>query len=841
MSINTSKIKVQPLRGMDTRYNPMPTKARLITDMTWTLEDSWKHGSGFDYATISFGAKDIEVEGRIQKQKNQFEPVRNKVFLYPSLQVVAQPDLACPTSTEQLIRTPDANYDDIDGTNDRYYFETIINDSNLEPDIKLESVQDDFFVSLIDNENREVERLSGSNPKTVDNTYQHPGHEGIVNMHWFAQYNGGIQWILYETEDGTLFRFFGSGGNFYPYLQIYHLDGYPIVGPAWSFGSSTNLTRHRRHVKLNTPSSGTNFYTFADRVYMVNEYNEPLVYDGRFCSLAGYQYKPKIKDVRFCKADNSQLQYKAYSRVRGIGYNADHMRPDPDLPDEEWESMWKYSYRVTFLNERGQESPMSEPMVISGQNKYTSVNNELESTGYSMYAITSVTLPIGPVGTVARRIYRTQNLFDAANQPRPANFSVEHYFVTEIRDNVTKLFNDSYPDNELGALNSIELRTWPASTNRIATFKNTMFLASSNENLLYFSSPRQPEEIPVDNFFEVGDAVSGNIVGLYPTKNALVIFKRFGIYLIKGDPLNGFFTFTLTKDVGCSASKSIREIPGKGLAFMGDDGVYLLEGALENTGTITGITRISDAIQKVFRRYNRSASESIRTCINKRQKEFWLSIPADSEIRPNLMLKFHYEIGEWSISENFRTNDFLCTEDHRSYVYLGTSDTDTSRKGLMYYSDVHLNKGTSPVEPSYKTSHMAVGSIYQSFDVVRVQVMAVSYGENTINCNFLVNREANDSLSNDLTRKQKRPLEDLSASLFNTAIGDGTFTYSEHRPVPIRFDVTTMNKGPVQEISFSFVPADQRIEIMGYMMEVRLGGAKEVVTLTEIFGGDLTR
>ena len=159
----------------------------------------------------------------------------------------------------------------------------------------------------------------------------------------------------------------------------------------------------------------------------------------------------------------------------------------------------------------------------------------------------------------------------------------------------------------------------------------------------------------------------------------------------------------------------------------------------------------------------------------------------------------------------------------------------------MYYSDAYTKKGTAEIESIYKTSHMAVGSIYQSFDVVRVQVMAISYGENTINCNFLVNRETTDAMTSDLSRKQKRPLEDLSASLFDTALGDGTHTYSEHRPVPIRFDVITMNKGPVQEISFSFAPSDQRIEIMGYMMEVRLGGAKEIVTLTEVFGGDLTR
>ena len=87
-----------------------------------------------------------------------------------------------------------------------------------------------------------------------------------------------------------------------------------------------------------------------------------------------------------------------------------------------------------------------------------------------------------------------------------------------------------------------------------------MFYASNEANTVYYSAPRQPEELPIENLFEIGDSISGPIVAMYPTKNALVIFKRFGIYLIKGDPLNGFFAFTLTKDIGCIASKSISNI-----------------------------------------------------------------------------------------------------------------------------------------------------------------------------------------------------------------------------------------------------------------------------------------
>ena len=58
---------------------------------------------------------------------------------------------------------------------------------------------------------------------------------------------------------------------------------------------------------------------------------------------------------------------------------------------------------------------------------------------------------------------------------------------------------------------------------------------------------------------------------------------------------------TLTKDVGCIAPNSIKEVPGLGLFFLASDGVYVLEGALENTGTRTALVKISQPIRDLIR------------------------------------------------------------------------------------------------------------------------------------------------------------------------------------------------------------------------------------------------
>ena len=829
MSIKTSKIKVQPLRGMDKRFNPHPTKARLVEDMTWTTEDSWKEAGGFDYIATKYTTKkDATHEIEMHSGNGKFIKKFQKIHVsYPVDNSELQWETDCPEREQDKDRSKEEDIESV---------QQYAPPSNATPD-------DNSIVSLtvsnsaLISQFAEDRNTSNTDPKV--SAYERVKIDAPVNMHWFAQFNGGIQWLIYELEDGTLLRFYGAGGNIEPWKELYHIDGRPIVGN--NFASNWQIPKsHKRHVRVDKSWENTHFYTFASRVYMVNGKNEPLVFDGRKCARAGFAVQPAIKNVArnyFEESSSNEYKYKAYSTIQGLGYNADHQRPDPELENlgETWDSKWKYSYRVSYLNERGQESPLSEAAVVRGRNYYST------DSGKSVYGNVTVSLPIGPVGTVARRIYRTQNLYDAKNQPRSAVFNNEFYYVMEIQDNITSIYNDSIPDNQLGAMKTENLVKWPTAANRISAFKNTMFIASSDENILYYSNPRQPEEFPAMNYFEIGDSISGPIVALYPTKNALVVLKRYGIYLIKGDPLNGFFAFTLTKDIGCIASKSIREIPGKGLAFLGDKGVFLLEGALEDTGTITGITRISDGIEKVLRRLNKPGSESTRSCINRSEAEYWLNIPVDSEVRPNLLLKFHFEIGEWSISENFRANDILCTGDHRNKTYLACSDTTSTNRGLMVYSHAFTKKGTTAIAPLYKTVHMSVGSFYSSFDVVRVQIMAVGYGENKMKCNFLVNREINNAMTSDIERNQKRVLEDNLAPLFGTATLDGTYNFAEHRPVPVRFDVNAMHKGPVQEISFSFAPAGQRIQILGYQIEVRVGSTKEVVTLTEAFGGTLTR
>ena len=95
--------------------------------------------------------------------------------------------------------------------------------------------------------------------------------------------------------------------------------------------------------------------------------------------------------------------------------------------------------------------------------------------------------------------------------------------------------------------------------------------ARSMQNYFLYTSDNkvQPPEF-------IGNKVSGATTGFVSASNALIVFKTRGIFLIKGDPANGFFAQTLTWDVGCSSPNSICGIPGMGVAFLATDGEVML-------------------------------------------------------------------------------------------------------------------------------------------------------------------------------------------------------------------------------------------------------------------------
>ena len=658
--------------------------------------------------------------------------------------------------------------------------------------------------------------------KVLTNTYTNSS--APVSLHWFSNHGGALQYLVYETAGGALRYFNGSTAPQSGQETIRDVEDREISGGS-SAPSRTIPT---------TPWEGTTFCTFSGRLYMVNGFDSPLVFDGKKADRAGFSHAPDVPLIEF-SGDKSMIKA---SSIWGLGYGgADGSKDVPSIDAA-------YAYKVTFLNERGQESPAS---VTSGTLSWTNKSHSdiIDPSVTKVRALITVHIPLGPPGTVARRVYRTQDLRDADGKLRDTSYGSNFYYLTEIQDNETKVFLDVRRDTSLGSvLVETSLGAWPYSSNQMASFKGTMFLSTTqNDNLVQYSAPGYPEVMPVDNVIDLSDSSSGSITGLYGMKNALVVFKERGIYLIKGDPQNGFFGQTLTKDVGCTAPRSIREVPGVGLVFLASDGIYLLQGALENTGTPTGIVKISQPIRKLIRKINFSATKNVRSVVYHKDREYWLFVPLIGETRPTLVLKFHYEVGAWSFSENYPCRGAVETEDHRGYLIFASdysSQTD-GPKGLYVYSKGFADKGGDySIEPKYETANLSLGSAFDNFALMRIQAQIIGYGANNLSLNFTTNRDNTTALESAKTSPQKRVLEDELMPVYGTATWDGGSNYVSVRPIPVRFDISTMHKGPVQEFRCSF-ESSNRVQLLHYEISARAGASKKMLVLNENYGGTGTR
>jgi len=658
------------------------------------------------------------------------------------------------------------------------------------------------------------------------------GDAGIDSLHWFSQHNGARQWLIWEDDKGRLRKFWSKYPDT-PYLTLNDRDGNKWDGE-----------KRARHVQQ-TPSAGTQGMVWGGRLYLINGHDEPIVFDGRVTGRAGYIRAPGAPGggVVFRGFNTSSTSYWLGTRIRnqGLGSSYPFEREDESAGDAK---LCAYKYRVTFVNRRGQESPMSEPSDL--------VQFECGDSGKKRF--TYLLLPVGDSETVARRIYRTRDVFDEFGHPSDRNYGNNYYFLREVQDNVSEYIEDGITDANLGALVDPEdFGPWPAQAKFIVSFKNTLFLAGMPNNQIRFSAPSMPEVFPELNVFDISDGEGGDITGMYPTKNAVVVFKRRGIYLIKGDSDRGFYVQTLTKDIGCIAGDSVAEVPGVGLVFLSESGIYVLEGALENTGSMTGVTEISVPIRRWFNDLSDAALAGAVGIVYHQDREFWLCVPALGDVFNTMVFVFHYSIGAWSRRFDFPVKCAVETKDHRGHLFFGSGDS-TNRPGVHVYTHSEIRRGDEwgtrvtkdnvasikTISPLYKTAPLNFGGVYAGVHPAYVNVYAVALGSNGLSLDVSVNRDLGRSFDEPKTRKQQKLIDPLD-SYGDNLYYDSDTEWGYYRPTPFRYDVSLMHESLTTELQLTFTPSNPEnphIEIIGFDVEAKVGAQRDIRVLTDVLTAD---
>lgn len=647
----------------------------------------------------------------------------------------------------------------------------------------------------------------------------------ILSMHGFSQHDGALQWLIWESVNpstglGTLRAFNGSLAPLGAWTNLRSAEGVEYDG------DSANNTRK----VVNTPWAGTQSQVVGGRLYLVNGYDDPLVFDGLCVERAGFEGQPSPPEVLVAdKTGGVQQPDILDPAANEVGLGHRNM-------------LSAYRYKVTFVNIRGQESPASPPSPIV---QFTNTN----ANRFTAW----VELPTGGPEVVARRVYRTQNLIDmtgsagdgAALGPNPS-LGRDYYFVDEVPDNCCTVYVDLIPDVSLGTpLIEENLGAWPGGSSLIALYADTLFLAGAGTAEVRFSRPGFPEVFPPGNVFDFSDATGGAITGLYPLQGALVVLKARGIYLIKGSATEGFSRQTLTRDTGCCAPNTIKELPGLGLVFLSHSGVMLLQGALQEGAPTTAIVNLSETIPDLIETINGAALENARAAVWRKHQEYWLAVPVNGADRPTRVLKYHYAIGEWSYSEGFPISAIVETGDHRGELLFGSWDTDTA-PGIHWVSHGQPTRhgkaltASLALSPRYTTVDLNLGSLYETVQPYCVLVQAIGYGKNDLAVDFYVNRKIVAVYAEEgetHSENQHYGNDDGTMPYYGEAVW-GTGTWGEHREVVLRYDLSGLTSEPIQELRLDFTPPTGcRCQIVGYELHLVEPGKRKIRPITEAFGG----
>lgn len=452
-----------------------------------------------------------------------------------------------------------------------------------------------------------------------------------------------------------------------------------------------------------------------------------------------------------------------------------------------------FGWAVSFISDTGSEGPTS---VIA------SVKWGLPADAEGFRHAVALTIPTGPPGTVARKIYRTSNY--SADGVAPGDTTL--YFIDLVRNNVETTFFDAVATADLGQpAPAIATGPLPAPSARFsALFGGCLWLDGGivDSRTLYFSAPGLIEQFDAASFVELA-AEGGGITGLWAHYTSLVVFRENGIDVVTGSYGAGFQVSTLISGVSCRAPHSCAAVPGLGLVFLGTDGVYALVGGLQG-GSISEVVNLTDKIDGVMSRITPDCFPRAVGAYSALAREYHLYVPVDGDDRPNLGLVLHLERlqgsqgSPWTTRHGFPVGSIAPLWDgslifgHNTGAESGDPATQrglfviSGKRSLGMAFDNDVLKYTSPPTSVYRSAWYDFQDAQTQKQVSYVTLWALTTGGPKITMRWL--KDFNLTPTAERTYVAQPPDAESVAVLDKVVLGSGQ-TYREPRLVPLRFSV----------------------------------------------------
>jgi len=476
-----------------------------------------------------------------------------------------------------------------------------------------------------------------------------------------------------------------------------------------------------------------------------------------------------------------------------------------------------YRYKVTFLLDTGSESPLSESAAF----RWTISNGHL---GFR-YAPT-IRLPLGPKGTKARRVYRT------------LEGESTYYFVADVRNNVEELFHGFRATNALGfeAPSAEDSTVLPAPRARVcASFKDCLFLdgGANESDTVFFSKPGFIDQFGSTDYIRL-PSDGGAVTGLYSYYNNLIIFRENGVDVVTGSYPN-FTAQTVTRQVACRAPNSVDSVPGMGVFFLAQDGVYILKGGLDG-GAVFQVVEIGQPIDRELRRLTEECAPRAVGKYSPLDRTYHLYLPVDGDDRPSLGVLYHVEKQGWSIRTGFpvgclgRLHGGEIIFGHNTGAEAGQG----TEAGLFVMSairslggsiqdDVYVT-GPPPIS-HYQSAWHDFGDAQTKKQVQYVTLWVATTGSVTLNLKHYKDFE-HEAVGQNY-KYLAQPPDAKDQPVYDSAITD-LDTWQESRLVPIRIPVAQQS---CSWFKFGIETADD-ILLVGYEIEYTSRGTQVIAGKT---------
>jgi hypothetical protein len=324
----------------------------------------------------------------------------------------------------------------------------------------------------------------------------------------------------------------------------------------------------------------------------------------------------------------------------------------------------RYDYKISFITDTGSESPLSDSTTVSwtisseSASPYTGAYRPSQ-TDYAegKYGVFLTDFPIGPKGTVARRIYRTKNRKDGLTGAGEI-----YYLVDQIDNNSENHYLDVIPDQDLLTLapSVSESIVISSQWKHCATWNNSIWLGGGEQNPynIIYSKTGLPEQFGLTDYFDVGLREGGAITGLVPFYDVLLVFRERAIEIITVGGNGEYVISTLDSNIGTTATNTIKLVARYGVMFLSKDGIFAITGSVRG-GSVYKVVPMSRTIEKEMNRISISALPRATATYSEREKEYWVHYPVDGDTENSRGSVFHVLNEQWS----FRSGDGFYSDD----------------------------------------------------------------------------------------------------------------------------------------------------------------------------------